>query len=73
MIGVVHDLYPRIIMKIFFIYILFVLTFVVGFTLTLTLGLPRTTSHDGLVALSGMLVGAICASMVIFFSNKDIK
>ena len=71
MIGVVRDLYHRTIMKIFFMYILFLFVGVLGFVATISLGLPKTTSHDGLVALSGMCVGAICSLLMILFLNRN--
>tara|TARA_Y100001937_G_C6953040_1_gene255522 strand:+ start:355 stop:537 length:183 start_codon:yes stop_codon:yes gene_type:complete len=57
-------------MKIFFGYILFVLLFLTGFYVTLMIGLPNTTTYDGLVAFSGMCFGAAGASLVIVMSRE---
>jgi len=60
-------------MKIFLIYALFVTMFIIGFSLTLYFGLPRTDNYDALIAFSGMIVGGVCASVVIFFSERNIN
>ena len=61
----------KIIMKIFFMYILFLFVGILGFVATISLGLPKTISHDGLVALSGMCIGATCSLLMIIFLNRN--
>jgi len=57
--------------KIFLIYVLFVTMFITGFALTLHFGLPQSDNYDSLIAFSGMIIGSLCAGVVIFFSERN--
>ena len=70
MIGVVLDPFLRIIMKIFACYLAFVSLFIVGFCATIYFGFPRSATHDAMIAFSGMIVGALAATLVIIVTKE---
>lgn len=60
-------------MKIFLSYVAFTAMFIAGFWITIVFGLPKTEDYDALVAVSGMAVGSLGATLVIVLTNRDLK